>query len=386
MNSFSSTSSFRFLLIWFLVAFSSVAKGDGVSATNDLGPALKDCFLAVHKDCGSSVMPFAMGDAPYMRILAHQFSLTIPDYGMYMCDLQSERGKWNFEIVDRIVGFAKTNHMKVRAHALLYDYPTHRHHEKWTPTPKWVYEGRFSREEMIRIMDEHIETVMKRYSNSISQWIVVNEAVGNGMIGPMEDNIWLHGIGKDYVELAFARAHQVLPNAELILNDYGADFIGQSNAGPFKANRFYEFVKVLREKGVPVDAVGLQFHLILDEDHPDVGSIEKNFARYAALGLKVYVTELDVRVKEPVTEKKLTDQAALYALVMSTALKSTNCAGVSVWDYSDRYSWITTFHAFPGYTDADLFDKELRPKKAVEAVLRACGEQMRRKTTLNVER
>jgi len=372
MNSYSRIADLRFVLIWFLVAFSSGASGDGVSTTNDLGPALKDCFLAVKKDCGSSVMPFAMGDVLYMRILAQQFSLTVPDYGMYMCDLQPGRGKWNFEIVDHIMDFAKTNHMKVRAHALVYDYPTHRHQEKWTPTPKWVYEGHFSRDEMIRIMDEHIETVMKRYSNSISQWVVVNEAVGNGPLHEMEDNIWLHAIGKDYVELAFAWAHQVAPDAELMLNEYGADFIGQSTSGPFKANRFYKFVKGLREKGVPINAVGLQFHLTLDEDRPDVASIENNFARYAGLGVKVYVTELDIKVKEPVTEKKLSDQAALYAMVMSTALNSTNCAGVSVWDYSDKYSWITTFRAFPGYTDADLFDAGLKPKKAFQSILESC--------------
>jgi endo-1,4-beta-xylanase len=109
-------------------------------------------------------------------------------------------------------------------------------------------------------------------------------------------------------------------------------------------------------------------------DHPDVASIENNFARYRALGVKVYVTELDVKIKQPVTENKLSEQAALYAMVMNAALNSTNCSGLSVWGYTDKYSWITTFHAFPGYTDACLFDSDLKPKTAFLSVLQSCNK------------
>jgi endo-1,4-beta-xylanase len=212
---------------------------------------------------------------------------------------------------------------------------------------------------------------MKRYQDSISQWIVVNEAVGNVLPGQMEDNIWLRTIGKEYVDLAFIHAHQVAPQAELLINDYGADYLGQSSCGPFKGNNFYRYVRKLRQTGVPVNGVGLQFHLTVGQDHPDPASIENNFARYHALGVKVYITELDVKIKEPVSEQKLTQQAALYALVMNAALNSTNCAGLSVWGYTDKYSWITTFHAFAGYTDACLFDAELKPKEGLLSLLRS---------------
>ncbi len=344
------------------------ADGSGISRADDMGHGLKDCFLAVNKECGTSIMPMGMADSLYQQTLAHHFSLVIPDYGMYMSDLQPQPGKWSFEKLDRIVAFAKTNPLKIRGHVLVYDYPTRRHGEKWAPTPKWVYQGHYSKAEMIRIMYEHIETVMKRYQDSIAQWIVVNEAVGNGL-WEMEDNIWLRTIGKEYVDLAFARAHQIAPNAELIINDYGADYLGQKSCGPFKANRFYRYVRQLRQKGVPLNGVGLQFHLTVGVDRLEVASIENNFARYRALGLKVYVTELDVKIKQPVTENELCEQAALYAMVVNTALNSTNCSGLSVWGYTDKYSWITTFHAFPGDTDACLFDADLKPKKACVSIL-----------------
>lgn len=93
--------------------------------------------------------------------------------------------------------------------------------------------------------------------------------------------------------------------------------------------------------------MGLQFHLTVGVDHPDVNRIEKNFARFKGLGVRVYVTELDVKMEKPVTEKKLSEQARLYTMVMKTALRSPACSGLSVWGYTDRYSWITTFNAFP---------------------------------------
>jgi endo-1,4-beta-xylanase len=350
---------------------SLAADSNGLSRADGMGAGLKAGFLAVHKELGTAIMPMGMDDASYKQILARQFSQVIPDYGMYMRDLQPESGKWSFDIFDKMVDYARANHLKIRGHVLVYDYPMGRHDEKWTPTPKWVYQGHYSKDEMIRIMCEHIETVMKRYQDSVSQWIVVNEAVGNAYPGQMVDNIWLRAIGKDYVDIAFARAHQIAPNADLILNDYGADYLGQSSCGPFKVNNFYRYVRGLRKKGVPVNGVGLQFHLTVGQDHPDAASIEKNFARYKALGVKVFVTELDVKIKEPVTEKKLSEQAALYAMIMNAALNSTNCSGLSVWGYTDKYSWITTFRAFPGYTNACLFDADLKPKKAVLSILKS---------------
>jgi GH35 family endo-1,4-beta-xylanase len=351
--------------------YSYAGDGYGVPHADDPGPPLKDSYLAAKKELGTSIMPMGMGDAAYMQLLLHHFSLIIPDYGMYMSDLQPKRGQWSFDSTDQIMNFAKTNSLKVRGHVLVYDYPMRRHEEKWTPTPNWVYAGKYSRADMVQIMCEHIDRVMKRYQDSVSQWIVVNEAVGNALPGEMEDNIWRRTIGEDYVELAFIHAHQVAPNAELLINDYGADYLGQSSCGPFKVNNFYRYVRKLRQKGIPIDGVGLQFHLTVGLDHPNLASIEDNFARYRALGVKVYITELDVKIKEPVTEDKLGAQAALYGLVMNAALNSPNCSGLSVWGYTDRYSWITTFHAFAGYTNACLFDSELNPKKGVLSLLHA---------------
>lgn len=352
---------------------SSAASGDRFSGVGGTGPGLKDYYLAANKECGTSIMPLGMDDSLYKQILAHHFSLVVPDYGMYMSDLQPKRGVWNFSHLDRIVDYAKANRLKIRGHVLVYDYPASRHNQDWTPTPKWVYQGHYSKTEMIRIMHEHIDTVMKRYQDSISQWIVVNEAVGNLLPGQMERNIWMKTIGKEYVELAFTRAHQIAPNAELIINDYGADYIGQWSCGPFKANNFYNYVKQLRQKGVPINAVGLQFHLTVGADRPDATRIENNFARFRDLGVKVYVTELDVKIRRPVTENKLSEQARLYAMVMNAALHSPACSGLSVWGYTDKYSWITTFNAFPGYTDACLFDADLRPKKLFLSILPTLG-------------
>ena len=53
-------------------------------------------------------------------------------------------------------------------------------------------------------------------------------------------------------------------------------------------------LKGMMERGVPIDAVGMQGHYRLK--WPEVGEVELAIRDFAALGLKVMISELDVDV------------------------------------------------------------------------------------------
>jgi endo-1,4-beta-xylanase len=97
--------------------------------------------------------------------------------------------------------------------------------------------------------------------------------------------------------------------------------------------------------------------------------VTANLRRFAALGVDVAVTELDVRIILPTTLEKLTAQAAAYRQAISSCLAVPRCVSFTVWGFSDRYSWIPGLQ--PGAGAACLFDSEFHPKGAYAAVAEA---------------
>jgi endo-1,4-beta-xylanase len=228
-----------------------------------------------------------------------------------------------------------------------------------------------TREEAIDIMNEYIAEVISRYGNRVAEWVVVNEPIawdGSGLM----NNVWKNKIGADYVELAFRKADELAPDAILILNEFGANYL-EENRFNTREETFYNYVRELVEKGVPIDAVGFEFHLSVPEEswktEPTISKIVENFKRYGELGLGVYVTELDVRIKEPLTPEKLEAQAQVYAMVMEAVLMSQYSRSITVWGHTDRYSWINDPGRFLGYSSACLFDESIEPKPAYYAVI-----------------
>ena len=81
----------------------------------------------------------------------------------------------------------------------------------------------------------------------------------------------------------------------------------------------------------------------------------ENFRRYAGLGLQVQVTELDVRLPEPITQADLNAQAAVYREIMDVCLDAPNCTAFIMWGFTDRYSWIPEF--LPGWNEATIMTR-----------------------------
>lgn len=267
-------------------------------------------------------------------LISEQFNVIDPGW---MMDFMREKGPnyFQFDLTDQWVRFAEKYDMQVRG-TLVWGV------EQFFP--EWLKNGSFSRDQLIAIMQNHIQTLMAHYKGQVREWSVVNEAVWayKGHSG-YSDTLWFRIIGPEYIELAFKTARESDPSAILIYNDYGAEFQG------LKADAVYDLVKGLRVKGL-VDAVGMQMHFIdkgdgLNPDplHPPTkAEIVAQMQRYGNLGVRVYVTELDVDTKRlPGTPaEKLLVQAAIYKTVIEACLESKVCDGVSVWGVNDEESWL----------------------------------------------
>jgi len=124
-------------------------------------------------------------------------------------------------------------------------------------------------------------------------------------------------------------------------------------------------VGLQRMRRVPIDAVGLQMHVSLN-DAPRSEDVRLNMKRLAALGLQTDITEMDVMLQLPASRVTLRKQAVLYGAMLQACLAVPQCRSFSTWGATDRYSWIPEF--FPGRGAALLFDAEGRAKPAYYSI------------------
>lgn len=302
--------------------------------------------LAARKgiDIGCCVNNRYLNNKNYTRIIKREFNRAMPEYELLFKWIHPSKDKYNFELADKVISFAERNKMKIRGYHLLW--------QNKVGLPNWIIKGKFTREELIEILEDHIKTLMERYKGKINEWNVVNEAVDDD--NKIRKGVFLDIIGPDYIEMAFRFAHKVDPKAKLYYNDYCIDDLNK------KSDAVYRLMKKLLKKGVPIHGVGLQMHL-LEELYINPESVEKNIRRFKKLGLKVGITEMDVRIRKPVTQEKIENQARIYGEMLKVALK-TKCNTFLMWGASDANSWIPWY--FKDYDAGLIFDKNYKPKPA----------------------
>ena len=96
-------------------------------------------------------------------------------------------------------------------------------------------------------------------------------------------------------------------------------------------------VKQLKADGIPIDGVGFQCHFIVGEVP---GSFQQVLEQFTALGVEVAITELDIRMTLPSTPALLAQQKTDYTNVVKACASVEACVGVTVWDWTDKYSWV----------------------------------------------
>lgn len=300
---------------------------------------------------GAAVYTYHLDDPVHREILSREFNMLTPEHEAKHCQVERERGRFDFRNVDRLVAFAEAHNMVIHGHTLVWH----------SCMPEWIQSGEFSREEAIQILRDYIMTMVGRYKGRIAIWDVVNEAVADS--GRLRDTPWRRLIGDDYIELAFRFAHEADPDALLFYNDYG----GEAMTG--KSNAIYELVQGLVERGVPIHGVGLQSHFALGGVNSF--SIAENIRRLGELGLQVQITEIDIRFEGEPNDAILEDQADDYQGALEACLSSEACTAFVVWGVSDKFSWLRGenlgfFHN--PVVEPLLFDDNYQPKPAYFAL------------------
>ena len=350
----------------------------------------KDAFLV-----GVAVSPaITTGSDRFSQdiVIKHFNSITVENV-MKAALINPQPGVYNYEPSDEYVAFGEKNKMFIIGHTLVW------HNQ----CPPWFFTNSLgkpnSKEEQIERLRSHIETVAGRYAGRINAWDVVNEVIGED--GNYRPTTWVNafGNGDTLVKYAFKFAARYAPGTELYYNDC-------NEWRPAKRDGIVRMIKMLQQEGVRIDGIGMQCHWGLN--YPKTRYIEDAIDAYAACGVKVMITELDVDVLPLTKEGQIIGQGMSdkqfqleefkayldpyqngLPVEIETALanryeelfrifykRRDKIARVTLWGVHDGMSWKNDY-SIPGRTNYPLlWDKQKQPKPALKAVLNVPFKQI----------
>jgi endo-1,4-beta-xylanase len=331
--------------------------GSGTASAPD---SLRESALASGVLVGTAARPAQLTETLYAKTLAREFNMLEPEDAMKWEVLRPDSQSFDFSQADLLVDFAARHDQKVRGHTLVW----HRQN------PAWLTQGQFTPDQLAKLLETHIKTVVGHYRGKVFAWDVANEAFDEQVPGKIRDTIWydrpgigLSGNGTAYLERCFRWAHEADPQVLLFYNEAEAETLGP------KSDAIYAMVRDFRKRGVPIDGVGFEMHI--GNLHPDVNSISANIGRFTALGVQVHITEMDISLPVDAhgnaNSEDLERQAQVYRQIAAACLAHPGCTAIQTWGFTDKYSWIGS-HSKKTRGAALLFDQNYHAKPAYESL------------------
>lgn len=280
----------------------------------------------------------------YLETFLRQFSRFTPENEFKMMFLEPIENRFNFTLADQIARFAIEYHKTIRGHNLLWN----QENPLWLSHPLLPW----NRATLINVMRTWISTVVSHFASLfpgvVTEWDVVNEPLT--VSGALNPNPWERAIGPGYMRLALNFAHAADPSARLVINSNGADTPGATETD------LLELATALKQSGAPLGAVGFEAHVTPDTA-PTVAQLVSLWRRYAAAGLNVEVTELDVG-NDPGGDTQ-DQKTAVFEHYAQACRLAGNCIGLTVWGVADQYSWLGP------KSNALLYSSDFQPSPAV---------------------
>ena len=330
-------------------------------------------------DIGAAVEP-SMLEGTDGAMLKRHYNSIVAENVMKPINIQPEEGKFNFEEADKIVKYAKENNMELRFHTLIWH----------SQVPDWFFmdnEGNPMVDEtdpkqreknkklLLKRLETHIKTIVKRYKNDVTSWDVVNEVVDDN--GELRNSPWYQITGTDYIKVAFETADRYAgKDAKLFINDYNTEVEPKRTA-------LYNLVKEMVEAGVPIDGVGHQSHIQLG--WPSLKEIEDSINMFADLGLDNQITELDVSLYgwpprpaypsyDAIPASEFDRQAERYdALFNLYERLGDKISSVTFWGIADNHTWLNDraeeYNDGVGVDAPFVFDVNYNTKPAYWAII-----------------
>ena len=281
---------------------------------------------------GAAVNPAQFeSDAPYMDRVAAECGIVVGETQFKWEALRPKPDTYTFGEPDALVAWASSRAMQVRGHALLWHLGN----------PDWLAEA-LTPQTADKLLATHIRTVCGHFRRKLVHWDVTNEVlhVQDNQPGGFRDSVWHRAMGPRLLDVAFHTCAEADPNALRFMNEDQIEYAWDAHAR--KRAAILEQLAAMKSRGVPVQALGIQAHLEAGVKELDQKALSQFVADVAGLGLKVAITELDVRDNRVAADTAVRDPevAAHARAYLDAVLTNPAVLGVLTWGLADSRSWL----------------------------------------------
>ena len=307
---------------------------------------------------GSAIGSRGLDDPALKALLLGNVGSLTPENALKWDASEPAAGRFSLEAMDRLLAFSARHRLALRGHTLVW-------HQQ---LPAWL--NGLPAPQLRAALERHVRTLVGHGRGRIQSWDVINEPIdpeGQGL----RRSLWLDTLGPAYIADALRWARQADPAARLLINDYGLE--GDDPQTARKRVAMLQLVDDLKRRGVPLDGIGLQAHLLAPaEGSPTFRTLPAFLAELRRRGLQVEITELDVsdRLLPADTAQRDRRVADTYDAFLKAVLPEPALRRITSWGLSDRGSWLNTSFPRPdGLPQRPLpYDEALRPKPARSSI------------------
>ena len=326
-------------------------------------------------------------DAKFQRVFLEDFGVIVGGFfGVTVGPFESN--SYRFVETEPFFNFAQQENIVFRGHPIIW----YQFNSPWLVDK--FRSPATTTAEIDQIFINHVTTLADEYKGQVSSWDVVNEPINveDGQPFGLRDTTisgvhgenyrtWYNFLGADYIERAFRIARETDPNAELVINETALTYSNSFGNSYWEQRRaaLLNLLSDLNSKNTPIDAVGIQSHLLghFNKDF-DGNKFRKFLSDIAGMGYKIIISELDVADNELPKNIQARDRlvAEAYYDYLSVVLDEPAVTTIINWGLLDRYTWLSDFA--PRTDGANvrplLRDSQYSKKPAWKAVARALKE------------
>ena len=261
------------------------------------------------------------GDAPATNFASYWTQLTPENAGKWSSvGTSTDSTQWNWGPLDNDYNYAKGHGLVFKDHNLIWG----------NQQPSWI--SGLDSAAQYKYIETWIRKVGNRYPG-MDLIDVVNEPLyghnpPDGENGHANYENALGGTGTtgwDWLIKAFELARQYIPQAKLLINDYGI------LASSTNTTTYAQIVNLLKDRGL-IDGIGCQAHGL---ESTSAATVQSNLDILAATGLPIYISEFDLNIQNDNQQK--TKLQELFPVMW----RHPGVKGVTLWGYLQGHTWLT---------------------------------------------
>ncbi|KAF4281501.1 hypothetical protein KXX16_000003 [Aspergillus fumigatus] len=258
-----------------ITAFLAAAEGTNAFTNTGTSPLRKEAASKGILIGSGAINQTYLDNPQFATILAEQFQSLSPENEMKWPFIHPTPGHYNWDTIDRLVGFAENNDMVVKGHGLISS----------CCNPDYLLN--ITNPKLFRA------AMVDHFRRSCT------DTLASGL----QTNGFYNVLGPDYIGEAFRIARTVCPGAKLFINENLVE------SRPGKRQELYDLVSRLVAKDIPIDVHS-----------------------YKALVLEVSIAEMDVHTLNT------TLHTDIYSAVITEALDA-RITDISFWGFTDKYAY-----------------------------------------------